>query len=96
MPRCADSLEEASTTEAQTYILVAVLPHLVCWLRRGSLGAVQASLGRVLRVLLLHTILRLVEARVPKITVLRGLLHLAEATLRALALEAVKITRWNS
>lgn len=29
MPRCADSLEDASSTEAQTYILVAVLPHLV-------------------------------------------------------------------
>ena len=62
---------------------------------RCRLGIVQASLSGVLGVLLWQTGLRLVEARVPKTTVLRGLLCLAEATLLTLSLETVKVASWN-
>lgn len=72
-----------------------MLPELVRWLGRYTLGIVQASLGGVLRVLLWQTGLRLVEAWVPKTTVLRRLMCLAEATLLALALETIEVTRWN-
>jgi hypothetical protein len=75
-----------------------MLPELVQRLGWCPLGIVQASLGRVLGVVLLRqTCLRLVEAWVPKTTVLRGLLYLclAEATLLTLSLETIEVARWN-
>lgn len=70
---------------------------MVRWLGWYALGIVQASLGEVLGVFLWQTglRLRLVEAWVPKTTVLRGLMCLAEATLLALALKTIEVTRRN-
>jgi len=72
-----------------------VLPELVRWPGWYPLGIVQASFCGVLGVLLWQTGLRLVEAWVSKTTVLRGLMCLAEATLLALALETIEVTRRN-
>ena len=76
-----------------------LLPALVRWLRRRSLEAVQASLSRVLGVLLRQTALRMVERWVPmtpKLRGLLGLLSLAKATLLTLSLVAIEVARWNS
>jgi hypothetical protein len=76
-----------------------LLPALVRWLLRwGRLVAVQASLGRVLGVVLLgHTALGMVERRVPMASELGGLLGLlclAKATLLlTLSLVAIELGR---
>ena len=74
-----------------------LLPALVRWLRWHPLVAVQASLSRVLGlVLLCHTALRMVERWVPmapKLRRLLGLLRLAKATLLTLSLVAIELGR---
>lgn len=72
-----------------------MLPELVRWLGWCCLGIVEASLSGVLGVLLWQTSLRLVEAWVPKTTVLRGLLGLAEAALLTLSRETIEVARWG-
>ena len=95
-----DSESQHRNESAGDSVVGVLLPALVRWLllRWGSLVAVQASLGRVLGVVLLgHAALGMVERRIPvapELGGLLGLLRLAKATLLlTLSLVAVELGR---